>query len=65
MSSTFGRSVRVVQAEPLEELRVVPYRNGRPTTCLRPTILIELPLEQRAEHAGGVDAADLGDLRRR
>ena len=65
MSSTFGRSVRSFRPNRIRNSRVVAYRNGRPTTCLRPAILIEVALEQRGEHAGRVHAANLGDLRRR
>ncbi len=40
MSSTFGRSVRSFNPNRIRNSLVVAYMNGRPTTCLRPTILI-------------------------
>ena len=40
MSSTFGRSARSFKPNRIRNSLVVAYRNGRPTTCLRPTILI-------------------------
>ena len=40
MSSTFGRSVRSFRPKRIRNSFVVAYMNGRPTTCLRPTILI-------------------------
>ena len=40
MSSTFGRSLRSFSPNRIRNSLVVAYMNGRPTTCLRPTILI-------------------------
>ncbi len=40
MSSTFGRSLRSFSPNRIRNSFVVAYMNGRPTTCLRPTILI-------------------------
>src|SRR5438034_10753176 len=40
ISSTFGRSVRSFRPKRIRNSLVVAYRNGRPTTCFRPTILI-------------------------
>ena len=40
ISSTFGRSVRSLRPNRSRNSRVVAYMNGRPTTCLRPTVLI-------------------------
>ena len=42
ISSTFGRSLRSFSPKRSRNSRVVPYMNGRPTTCLRPTVLISL-----------------------
>ena len=40
ISSTFGRSLRSFRPKRSRNSRVVAYMNGRPTTCLRPTVLI-------------------------
>jgi hypothetical protein len=40
MSSTFGRSFRSFKPNRIRNSFVVAYKNGRPTTGFRPTILI-------------------------
>ena len=63
ISSTFGRSDRSLSPNRSRNSRVVAYMNGRPTTCLRPTVLIRRRSTRVDEDAAAAgDAADLGDL---
>ena len=65
MSSTFGRSVKIVQPEPDQELLGRRVHERPADHLLAADDLDQVPLEQRVQHAGGVDAADLGDFERR
>ena len=64
MSSIFGQVVQVLQAEADQELlrRRVDERPAH--HVLAADDLDQVPLEQRRQHARGVDAADLADLER-
>ena len=50
---------QVLQAELVEELASSCHRERPADDVLAPHDLHQLPLEERGEHAGGVDAADL------
>ena len=65
MSSTFGRSRQIVQAEPDQEFLRRRVHERPADHLLAADDLDQVPLEQRVQHAGRVDAADLGDLERR
>ena len=62
MSSTFGRSSRSLSPNRIRNSLVVEYMNGRPTTCLRPTILIKWRSSRVFSTPEVFDAADVGDL---
>ena len=64
MSSTFGEIGQVVQAEPDQEFLRRRVDERPADDLLAADDLDQVPLEQRVQHAGGVDAADLGDLER-
>ena len=65
MSSTFGRSAEIVQPEADQELLGGRVQERPADDLLAADDLDQMAFEQRVQHAGGVDAADLADLERR
>ena len=64
MSSTLGRSAKILQSESIQELARGRVQERPADDLLSTADLHQTALQQRADDAGGIDAADLGDLHR-